>query len=162
MRHTDQTDGPTVPPLLQEVRDVLPLVSSVTGGSRPGHVPGSSGVVPPGAICRALAPNAPLSEQPLTRLFSVYAILMGTLYHLGDKMSRGVERHCQTKSLPLCKGRWADASRLGGIVGTKVQTTPQSALTGCQLPLHRGAFFILPSPLSYREWARHTRRCACR
>ena len=84
--------------------NVLPLVSSVTGGSRPGHVPGSSGVVPPGAICRALAPNAPLSEQPLTRLFSVYAILMGTLYHLGVKMSRGVERHCQTKSLPCVKG----------------------------------------------------------
>lgn len=83
---------------------ILSLVSSVTGGSRPGHVPGSSGVVPPGAICRALAPNAPLSEQPLTRLFSVYAILMGTLYHLGVKMSRGVERHCQTKSLPCVKG----------------------------------------------------------
>ena len=45
--------------------NVLPLVSSVTGGSRPGHVPGSSGVVPPKAGCRTLAPNASLSGQLL-------------------------------------------------------------------------------------------------
>ena len=88
MRHTVQTDGPTVPPLLQEVHDILPLVSSVTGGPRPGHVPGSSGVVPPKATCRMLAPNTSLSGQLRFRLFSVSAILMGTLYHLAWKLSR--------------------------------------------------------------------------
>ena len=67
---------------------ILSLVSSITGGPRPGHVPGSSGVVPPKATCRMLAPNTSLSGQLRFRLFSVSAILMGTLYHLAWKLSR--------------------------------------------------------------------------
>ena len=38
---------------------ILSLVSSVTGGSRPGHVPGSSGVVPPKAIAGCLHQTHP-------------------------------------------------------------------------------------------------------
>ena len=63
LRVYPRTSYSTVPPCLR--RKAPSLVSSVTGGSRPGHVPGSSGVVPPKAGCRTLAPNASLSGQLL-------------------------------------------------------------------------------------------------
>ena len=83
---------------------ILSLVSSVTGGSRPGHVPGSSGVVPPKAIAGCLHQTHPSLGSCWFRLFSVHAISMGTLYHLGDKMSRGAEGCDQAKRLPCAKG----------------------------------------------------------
>ena len=52
----------TVPPCLQEAFDLLPLVTSVTGGPGP-VIPGGSGVVPAAFRTGRFQRVAPLSER---------------------------------------------------------------------------------------------------
>ena len=126
---------------------ILSLVSSITGGPRPGHVPGSSGVVPPKATCRMLAPNTSLSGQLRFRLFSVSAILMGTLYHLAWKLSRvgctvsapsGRDHPPPMSQVPACQPGRAKPGKRGG-------ASPSPT------PLYGGVFAKTPNPRDFSQ-----------
>ena len=95
---------------------ILSLVSSITGGPRPGHVPGSSGVVPPKATCRMLAPNTSLSGQLLI------SALLRPRHFDGDTISLGVE---------IVKGR---VHRIGSLR----EGSSSSNVSGAGLPAWRG------------------------